>query len=269
MSFDRPVSSYMTPQPEVVSASAPLTEVARKLAERSVSALPVIGADGAIVGVVSRTDLLRVGRPIPGGRGPGATMALPDMRAADLITRDPLVCTPETSLRDAARLMVGARVHRLFVVVERDPVGVISTVDMVAAVRDERPRGTLADIMTAPVVTIGAETPVRDAIERLSLAHVTGLIVVDERWPIGTFTQTEALAARDLPPETPVDDVMDPAVICLPVGTRLHHAAAQAARLDVRRVLASKQGSMVGIASGLDFARWIAGEVDLSGPTSG
>ncbi len=260
MAFDQPVSEYMTSRPQVVNASASLADVAQRLAEHKVSALPVISADGAIVGVVSRTDLLRVGRRQPAGRRGLPVLTFPEGRAADLITRAPLTCSPDTSLRDAARVMIEHRVHRLIVVEDGDPVGVISTVDLVAAVRDARARGTLAEIMTAQVVTIDSTATVSAAIEQLGLAHVTGLVVVDERWPIGMFTQTEALAARDLAPDTPVDDVMDAAVICLPVGTRLHHAAAQAARLDVRRVLASKSGSMVGIASGLDFARWIAHE---------
>jgi CBS domain-containing protein len=256
--FDRPVSAYMTPKPEVVQAGASLVEVARRLATRKISALPVIGVDGAIIGVVSRTDLLRAGHASPTARGPEPALTLPHRRVAELIQREPIVCSPDSSLRDAARLMVSHRVHRVFVVEDHDPVGVLSTLDLAGAVRDARPRATLADIMTTPVVTIDADATLAAALDQLALAHVTGLIVVDERWPVGTFTQTEALATRDLPPTTPVDDVMDAAVICLPVGTRLHHAAAHAARLDVRRVLACKQGSMVGIATGLDFARWVA-----------
>jgi hypothetical protein len=74
------------------------------------------------------------------------------------------------------------------------------------------------------------------------------------------FTQMNALASRDLPRSTPVDTTFDAAVICLPADTPLYRAAAHAAELDVRRVLACSQHEAVGVVSGLDFAR-VAGGV--------
>ena len=57
----------------------------------------------------------------------------------------------------------------------------------------------LGSVMTTEVETIDMRMPVEDAIGRLDDANVRGLIVVDDTWPIGVFTHTEAIRARDLP----------------------------------------------------------------------
>ena len=48
---------------------------------------------------------------------------------------------------------------------------------------------------------------------------------------------------------------MSAAMLALPVDTPLHRAAAQAADLNVRRIVAMSGGKMEGILSGIDFAR--------------
>jgi CBS domain-containing protein len=260
MPFEQPVSRYMTSDVEVVTAGASLTDVARRLSERGISAVPVIGSEGAIIGVVSSSDLLHAGRFQATGHAGRLALELPALRAIDLVSRKPHLCRSTTTLRDAAREMREYRIHRLFVVDEGTLVGVISTLDLVAAVRDARPDVTIGDMMTSPVLTIPASATLDTAVDRLDRAHVTALVVVDDRWPIGTFTQAEALAARDLPHSTRIDDLHDPSVICMPASTSAHHAAAQAAQLDVRRVIACVDHEPVGIVTGLDFAALVAGE---------
>jgi CBS domain-containing protein len=261
MSFEQPVSRYMTTDVEVVTADASLTEVARRLSDRGISAVPVVGANGGIVGVVSRSDLLAAGRFEATAHRGRLALQLPELRAIDLVSRRPHLCTSSTTLRQAGREMREYRIHRLFVVDDGKLNGVISTLDLVAAVRDEGPDLTIGALMTSPVITIPVSATLGAAVRQLDRAHVTALVVVDERWPIGTFTQAEALAARDLPESTPIDDLHDPSIICMPTSTRVHHAAAQAAQLDVRRVIACADREAVGIVTGLDFAALVAGDL--------
>jgi hypothetical protein len=46
---------------------------------------------------------------------------------------------------------------------------------------------------------------------RLEKAHVIGRVVVEDDWPVGLFTQREALDARDRERNTPVEEVMSAA----------------------------------------------------------
>lgn len=256
--FDQPVSRYMTTAVDALPLGAPLSEVARHLADRRISAVPLLDADGKIVGVVSRSDLLHAGRFEAVDDPRGVALTLPAGPAITLVSRRPHVCDAAMSLRAAARQLIDHRIHRLFVVEDGRPIGVLSTLDLTAAVRDARPDVTIAHLMKSPVLTIPLRTPLEVAISMLDRAHVTGLVVVDDRWPVGMFTQTEAVAARDLPGGTPIEDLQDHAIVCMPSTTPAHRAAAQAAQLDVRRVVACRDQEAVGIVSGLDFASLVA-----------
>ena len=208
------------------------------------------------VGVLSRTDLIRAGVHPGAGRRAAAPSAA---RVGELMSEGPLVCESTTTLASAAAVCVEREVHRLFVVDHGRLVGVVSTVDFAAAVRDAADPRPLGQVMSTPIVTVDATLGVAAATAQLDARHLSGLIVVENDWPIGMFAQAEALACRDLPPTTPVGAVVDAALLCLPIDARLHRAAAHVARLDVRRVIACAAREAVGVIGGLDFARVVAG----------
>ncbi len=134
------VGDLMALDPVVVRADAPLAEAARLMEVHHVHGLPVVDADGTLVGVISQTDLLRT----------RATEYLwtnwSGLRVRHLMTCPALTVHREAPLALAARKMERHHVHRLVVVANADdslPIGVISTTDLVRAMAsapgDERP----------------------------------------------------------------------------------------------------------------------------------
>lgn len=59
MLFSKPVSDFMTTDVTSVGPDTPLATIARMLDERRISAVPVVDRSGSILGVLSRTDVLR------------------------------------------------------------------------------------------------------------------------------------------------------------------------------------------------------------------
>lgn len=155
-------------------------------------------------------------------------------------------------------MMCSERVHRLFVVDGGKLVGVLSTLDMMTAVRHAKIEIPIAEIMSTPVFTVKAQQPIRVAVERLEHAQVQGLVVIDEDFPVGLFTQIEAMEARDLLRDTRIDEVFDPSMLCLPISTKLYRAAEQARRLEVRRIILCRDREAVGIVTAFDFAKLVA-----------
>jgi predicted transcriptional regulator len=106
--------------------------------------------------------------------------------------------------------------------------------------------------------TVRANEPISAAVERLEHARVTGLVVVEDDFPVGVFTQLEAMQVRDWPRDTRVDDCFDPAMLCLPANTKVFRAAEQAHRMEVRRIIPCKDREAVGIVTSFDFAKLVA-----------
>jgi CBS domain-containing protein len=125
-----------------------LSELCRVLSRACISAAPVVDQRGRLLGVVSRNDVLRalsVGRGAPGlpssslhflGLADTMSGLAEDSeeeafgQVVDLMTSAVETVAPQTSLRDAARLMSGKRVHRLIVVDADRVVGTVTSLDL-------------------------------------------------------------------------------------------------------------------------------------------
>ncbi len=124
------VGSLMAPDPVTVLADSSLAEVAETLAEHDLSGLPVVDRDGALVGVISQTDIVRLragSMPVSDWHG---------LLVRDLMTHPAITVAASASLKDAAGHMTEHHVHRLVVVAEPagTPIGVLSESDLVREV---------------------------------------------------------------------------------------------------------------------------------------
>jgi len=137
-------------------------------------------------------------------------------------------------------------------------IGVISTLDVMGAVREAKIDLPIAEIMSKPLFSIEAKQPLSAAVERLEHARVTGLVVLEEGYPVGVFTQLEAMESRDLARDTPVNEVFDPSMLCLPSTTKVYRAAEQATRMHVRRIIPSRDREAIGIITSFDFVKLAA-----------
>lgn len=117
------VADVMTTDVYTVREATPYKEIARLLADRRVSAVPVVDNDGRAVGVVSETDLLRKEEHLApwrsrrlayrGNRSERRKAAA--TRASELMTAPPVCVGLGASLPAAARAMTDHDVTRLVV----------------------------------------------------------------------------------------------------------------------------------------------------------
>ena len=126
MTHARTVGEVMTPNPVSVVETASLAEAAGILDSKKISGLPVVDADGVLVGVMSQTDLVRA------RANQDLVTNWPGVAVGQVMTKPALTIPVTASLEEAAKVMEERRVHRLVVTdVAATPIGIISTSDLV------------------------------------------------------------------------------------------------------------------------------------------
>ena len=94
--------------------------------------MPVVDDGGGLLGVISATDILALEEEAEGERVRQTVLDRTTVR--DVMTPEPLTISPDGDVREAARRMLEADVHRLIVIADGRIVGVISTTDIISAV---------------------------------------------------------------------------------------------------------------------------------------
>jgi CBS domain-containing protein len=125
------VAELMQPDVRTISSEACIAEVVVSLADGHISGLPVVDKGGRIIGVVSASDVLTAEAEAESSTTERDLMEEP---VRDIMTPRPYTVGPDEDVREAARQMLYADVHRLFVADGDRLVGVISTTDIVRAV---------------------------------------------------------------------------------------------------------------------------------------
>ena len=251
------VTAYMSSPVVTVSASDAVATAEAALARHNLSAVLVIGRSGQPAGVLSRRDLLRVGRVLAHVEDGAqrAVLQLPSLSCGDLMSHPVLSVGPTATVEDACRVLVEGKVHRVFVVDRDEAVGVFSTKEAMRVVADARLATPLDDVRSKEIVAIDVREPWAEAAKLLDRGGIGGVVVTELETPVGLFTEIEALAAKDRPPSTPTEEVMSQAMLCLPGRTPLYRAAGFSIANRARRILVTHEHHARGVVSGVDFAR--------------
>jgi CBS domain-containing protein len=138
------VRDVMTPTVQSVDLRTTVQEAATLMRDSDVGSLPVIGDEGAPVGVVTDRDI--VVRGVASGKDPAST------RIVEVFTSDLVSVEPEESLDEALRLMAAHRVRRLPVVENGQLVGVVAQAD-VALSEGAKKTGHLVEEVSQPSST--------------------------------------------------------------------------------------------------------------------
>ncbi len=159
------------------------------------------------------------------------------IRVRDLMSSPAITVSPETTLEEAAALMLQGKIGSLVVVDASDrsrPVGIVTESDF--DLQDENVPGIGYSWFKLPILldtTVWSEQALEEVYER----------------------------SRQLP----VKQVMSSPCVTIDEDDEPMQAAQQMIRKDIRHLPVLRDGSLVGIVTGLDFLRLLAGEPLASG----
>lgn len=267
---DRTVGEFMCRYLEVVEKTATVLSAAERMRACKIGSV-LVGVPGqsgqarSVEGIVTETDVVRrvVAREMPA-----------DKLAVDrIMTVPPLTIGAERSMLDANQLMEQHRVRHLCVTEEGRITGVLSVRDMVRYFlpQDSGPLSELDDVhrplgvlMKRYVETIDERETMLEAARRMADRHIGALLVTggSDKGPIGVVTESnlvlDALPYSLNPRDVPVSTLTSLPVISIDINRTVHDANNLMAERNVRHLVVTEHGKIVGMLSVRDLIRMIS-----------
>jgi diguanylate cyclase (GGDEF)-like protein len=164
---------------------------------------------------------------------------------AELVQRNPVTIRETCSIEEAARAMASRRYSSLLVVNESGSiVGIVTERDAVRAIATNGgtplAQRAVQEIMSSPVRSVTASTPLEDAIAELQNLGIRRLLVVDEAGSsVGLVTQTDLLRAALLRLESEQQRLAD----------QVATATEELSRMNSKLQLLARQDGLLGIGN--------------------
>lgn len=114
-----------------ISADASVGQLCDIIQAKHVNGVPVTGANGELVGIVSEEDVLF------GAMGtPERHRLVTTARVGEIMTAPAVCATEETDVVELCRMLWGMRIHHIPIVSGTRIIGIVSSLDLVRAVAE-------------------------------------------------------------------------------------------------------------------------------------
>jgi len=163
-------------------------DVLKTLQDHKVSGVPVI-KKGEVVGMITRTDLLRNRE---------------EDQTALLMTRDPVVISPDKSIVEASRLLIKHDIRRLPVVEGKELVGIITVADIVRVASELNIKESIEPYLEKETVVLWSEMPLPVAGSIMEFAGVQACPVIDT-----SLKLVGMISDRDLIKTSVIEDTVE------------------------------------------------------------
>lgn len=137
----------MTTKIHTVHQDTEIKTLAKLFVEHNVNAMPVVDDDGALVGIVTQTDLVEQDKPLhiptvislfdwviyleSPKKFTEEVRKVTARRVGEICSQDVVTCTPDTPVAAVASLMVDNKAHLVPVVADGRMVGVVARLDII------------------------------------------------------------------------------------------------------------------------------------------
>ena len=189
------VREIMSPKVLSVRENARIQEVASLIVEKKCGGIPILDADGAIKGIVTERDVLKV-------------MNYQDspLTVRDVMTRSPYITSPDNTVTNVAKEMISHKFRRLPVVSEDVLFGIITAMDimkyvgnggvfknMVTGDVSDIISVSVRDVMSGNLYTTSPDVSTRDAAIQMIEKNVGALPVIEDSNLVGVITEFDVV----------------------------------------------------------------------------
>ncbi len=177
--------------------------------------------------------------------------------AKELMSRDVVTTTPETSLDETARIMGEKHIGSLIVVKYKTPVGIVTERDLLTKVMglglflaDEK----VEEVMSYPLAGVPVTAKTKEAAQQM-ISRKGRLAVFDAGTLVGIITASDLIKGLPEVPETEVkvDDFMTKNVVTVDEETSVMNVARLMGRERIGSVIVTRKGNSCGIFTERDL----------------
>ena len=203
-----------------------LGNVATLLTQHHIHALVVVEHNKPL-GIISDFDLLAGEWLSVDGE---SLEAMRRMTARDLMTYPIATIESNVSAEAAAQQMIEKQVHRMIVIENGEPAGVISISNFVASIAEQEPlkRQTVGDVMSETFLVCREDTSVLSAARTMTQAGWRSIVVVNAKGKLlGFITGRDLmhLAGRNVDEKLKVSQCMNRSLLTVDINASLQAAA--------------------------------------------
>jgi CBS domain-containing protein len=186
-----------------------------------------------------------------------------------------LTCKPDATLGQVAVLLNQHHVHALIVADRAGrALGIISDFDLLAGEwlsSDSESLATMrgltaSDLMSHPVDSLEANTPLSEAVTQVLQKEISRLLVTENGKPVGVISLSDfvaSIAQEEKPNREVVGDVMSDAILVCRGKTPILSAARAMTEAGWRSVLVvDAKGKILGVVSGWDLLPFVKNGLD-------
>ncbi len=244
--LDLLVGNYMTAYPISVKPTVPFKTVVNFMAEKGFATLIVMEEESTMpLGVLTEREILHY----VANEG-----KIPDKMVKDTFIQTFLSINPDTTVIEAAKLMISKK-SRLLVFADGDKlVGIITASDMLRAFRKTEAAPSLGHVMSKKIYDCKYDDSILDAAKILH-KHNIGSVLVHKDSSSGLFTERDLVQILDKEVDlnSPVGKHSSFPLVTADEKIMANEAASIMAAKNIKRLVLTEKGSLVGIVTARDI----------------
>lgn len=182
------VAEFMTTEVVRVEIPGNRDDVLKILKRTGISGVPVL-KEGKLVGIITRKDLLR--------KSDETQLGL-------LLTQDPVTISPDSTIQEAAQLLIENNVRRLPVVEHEELVGLLSVADLVHAIAQMRIKEEIKDRYVSQTYALWEETPLPLVARIMEISGFEAIPILDSESRLQGI-----ISERDLIRHSSIEDMVE------------------------------------------------------------
>lgn len=245
--LDLTVGNYMTAFPISVLPDVSIPETVGFMARRGIGNIVVSEDDGTPLGVFTEREILYV---------LDAHKTLPNIQVSEVNLSKFEKIAPETSVYEAAKLMLSKK-SRLLIFSEHDrPIGILTTSDIIRAFRKTDYSPSISSVVSRKICQCSYDDKISDAVEMMYKKRVGSVLVekVEDNW--GIFTERD-LVFKVLNNRVQLNEKLKMyssfPLITMNEGILADEAASVMAAKNIKRLVLTKNDDIIGIVTARDL----------------